>query len=127
MNAKEIMERYHDITTEWGRGRVREGGRVDLPCYNCAVRQGCNSIEIQDFGWDVETSLRTTNKQEVHTCLKIPNKIKDRFGDIPKLSIELHPRSRGKDVRRTQRRIWHSVLEVMSVSKFVHWLHILLN
>ena len=36
-------------------------------------------------------------------------------------------RSWGKDVRRTQRRIWHSVLEVMSISKCVHWLHVLLN
>ena len=57
------VSRYHDGMGKREREGEREGGRVDQPCYNCAVRQGCNSIDIQDLGWDVETSLRTSNKQ----------------------------------------------------------------
>ena len=33
---------------------------------------------------------------EVKTCLKPPNMIRDRFGDIPKMSIKLHPNREDK-------------------------------
>ena len=32
-----------------------------------------------------------TKKLQVQTRLKTPNMIKDRFGDVPKMCIELHP------------------------------------
>ena len=39
MNAKEIMERYHDITTEWGGGKERGKRRREAERGNREGRQ----------------------------------------------------------------------------------------
>ena len=56
--------------------------------------QGCNSIDIYDLGWGLVSSFGTDWELQALTCSKTPNMIRDRFGDIPKMSIELQPRSR---------------------------------
>ena len=33
----------------------------------------------------------STRALQVHPCLKFPSRIRDRFGEVPKMSIELHP------------------------------------
>ena len=46
---------------------------------------------LGDKLWDIFRDNFNKREQQVLTCIKTPNMIRNRFGNIPKISIELHP------------------------------------